>query len=113
MDYRRMYDSEFVASWDLEDDVTVTIDKVVAGEVGGEGGRDKERKPILYFSDAKKPMVLNKTNAKAIVGITGSKDTDDWVGAKITLYVTTCEAFGDTVECIRVRPVKPAKAKAS
>ena len=110
-DYRKMFDSEYLANWDLDGDVTVEISKVVAGEVGGEQGRDKEHKPILYFKGAKKGMVLNKTNGKAIAGMYGT-DTDEWIGQSITLFSTTCDAFGDTVDCIRVRPQKPKVAAA-
>ena len=110
-DYRKMFDSDYLANWDLDGDVTVEISKVVAGEVGGEQGRDKERKPILYFKGATKGMVGNKTNCRIIAGMYGN-DTGEWVGRSITLFATTCDAFGDTVDCIRVRPIAPKVAAA-
>ena len=104
-DYRTMFDSDYVASWDLNGDVTVTIEKVEAGEVQNrEGG--KQRKPVIHFTEAKKPLVGNKTNCKTIAAMYGKK-TEDWKGKKITLYATTCEGFGDVLDCIRVRPEVP------
>jgi hypothetical protein len=50
-------------------------------------------------------MVMNKTNAKLIASHYGD-DTDNWTGKEITLYPTTCQAFGETVPCIRVRGKK-------
>ena len=104
-DYRKMFDSDYVASWYLDKDTTVTIDRVVAGQVEGQKG-EKQKRPIVYFKKTEKAMVLNKTNGKIIAGMYG-KDTDEWTGMKITLFATTCDAFGDTVDCIRVRPRVP------
>jgi hypothetical protein len=45
---------------------------------------------------------MNKTCARVIKKAFGP-ETDSWVGKRIELYPTTCESFGDVVECIRVR----------
>ena len=105
-DFRKMFDSEYLASWDLDGDTTVAIAKVVAGEVGGHQGNKKQKRPIVYFEGAKKGMVLNITNGKSIAGMYGN-DTDDWIGKQITLFVSTCEAFGEIVDCLRVRAGVP------
>lgn len=107
-DYRKMFDSEYLANWDLEDDTTVEISKVVAGEVGGQHGETKSKRPVIYFKSARKGMVLNKTNGKIIAGMYGNL-TEKWIGKSITLFVTQCEAFGETVDCIRVRPTVPKR----
>ena len=104
-DYRSLFDSDYLANWDLDKDTTVQITKVEVAEIASHNG-DKERRPLVYFKSAKKAMVLNKTNGKLIAGMYGP-NTDDWRGKRITLYPTTCEAFGDTVGCIRVRPKVP------
>lgn len=112
-DWRKYYDAEYIGSWDLEEgDVTVTVSRVTQGEL--KGNREKaEKKPVIEFSDAKKKMALNKTNGKIIASLYGN-DCSKWTGKKITLYRTTCDAFGATVECVRVRPQEPAaKLKAA
>lgn len=76
--------------------VTVTIDKVVMEDIGG------EHKPVLKFQGKDRGIVLNKTNANMIAEITGSTETDDWKGAKITLYPTKTDFQGSRVDCIRV-----------
>lgn len=100
--FRLLYKTDYVGAWDLKGDTEVTIDKVVESEelIGADG--KKEHKPIVYFKGATKKMVLGKTNAKSIGKVLGN-DTSDWAGKKITLYPTTCKAFGEVVECIRVR----------
>ena len=61
-------------------------------------------KPILRFKGTDKGLILNKTNARTI-GLTYGNEMDNWIDKKITLYATTCEAFGETVPCVRVRPM--------
>src|SRR5678816_1403114 len=81
--------------------VVVTIDRVEFEPVG----RDKEVKAVVYFVGKTKGVVLNKTNARKITEITGSALTEEWVGSAITIYPTETEFAGETVECIRVKPV--------
>lgn len=81
--------------------VTVRISHVEVEAMGR--GKDAETKPVVYFEGKSKGLVLNKTNAKRIVEITGSPDTDHWKGHAITLYATETEFQGETVDCIRVK----------
>lgn len=87
----------------------VTIDRVEVEPVG----RDREMKPVLYFKDKEKGVVLNKTNSNMIATLTGSRDTDDWSGCQIRIYATTTEFGGETVECIRVKGVGGAVRQAA
>lgn len=88
--------------------VTVTISHVEVEAMGR--GKDAETKPVVYFAGKSKGLVLNKTNAKRIVEITGSPDTDHWKGHAITLYATETEFQGETVDCIRVKTPGPKAA---
>jgi hypothetical protein len=106
VDYRAMFDRDYIGSWDLGGkDITVTISKVSAGELTAQGGR-KSKKPIVWFAGKEKGLVLNKTNAKAIAGMDGT-DTRQWVGKLVTIYPTTTSMGSETVDCIRVRPRVP------
>lgn len=106
-DYRGMFDREYIGAWDLPPnrDVTVTIERVKAGQLTTQGGRTA-KKPIVYFEKREKGFVLNKTNAKTIAGMYGN-DTTKWVGQRIAIYATTTSMGSETVECIRVRPKAP------
>jgi hypothetical protein len=104
-------DRDYLFAFDLNGkDVTLTIDRVVGGEIVGPGGK-KSKKPLCYFREGreKKPLGLNSTNCKAIAALYGN-DTDGWVGKRITLFPTTTQMGGETVDCIRVRPRAPADA---
>jgi hypothetical protein len=81
---------------------------VHGGELVGPGGK-KSKKPLCYFRNVPKPLGLNATNCKTIAALYGN-DTDGWVGKRITLYPTTTQMGGETVECVRVRPRVPPAA---
>lgn len=93
-----MFPSDYLASWDIEKNTPVVIKEVVAGKVG----KEKEDCWLMYFDGAAKALVLNKTNARIIAGLHGV-EMGDWAGKKVTLFVDQCDAFGKTVDCIRVK----------
>lgn len=104
-------DRIYLFAFDLQGkDVTLTIENVTAGELTANGGR-KSKKPLCHFKEGKekKPLALNATNCKAIANLYGN-DTAGWIGKRITIYPTTTEMAGETVECIRVRPAVPKEA---
>lgn len=98
--------SGFLEAEDLPDgrDIEVTIESVrLPGK--DDKGRDGRLldKPIVRLAKVKKEWVLNKTNARAIRRLYGN-ETENWHGQPITVYRTTCAAFGDAnTPCIRVR----------
>lgn len=105
--WKSMMDKEFIYAFDLKGrDVTVTIERVTAGEL--KNGNKKSKKPLCFFRESKdkRSLALNATNCKVIAKLYGN-DTDEWRGKRVTLYPTTTEMAGETVECIRVRPRAP------
>lgn len=103
MNVNTAFPSKTLKASDLNgSNVSVTISHVEIEKMGS------DNKPVVYFEGKQKGLVLNKTNAKRIVEITGSSETEDWKGYVIVLYPTETEFQGDTVECIRIK--KPAQA---
>lgn len=111
--WKSMLDRDYIYAFDLQGrDVTVTIDRVVAGTLVGDGGR-KSKKPVCYFVGKEKPLALNSTNCKTIAALYGN-DVENWKGKRITLYPTVTQFGGEERECIRVRPQAPTgKGKAA
>jgi hypothetical protein len=108
------FPSRFVKAADLpQGGKVVRIDRLEMEEVGQ--GKDKEIKPVLYFKNATKVLVLNSTNDEQIGKLLGSDDDRDWGGGKICLYPTVTKFGKDMVDCIRIRAVdgeaKEAKTK--
>lgn len=98
--------SKYVANFELDGkDVTVTISRVQGEEIIGEDG-EKAKKPVIYFSDWPKPLVIGKRVAKTIWGMYGT-DPKAWVGKRITLFPTKEKAFGEMHDVVRVRKVVP------
>lgn len=117
MDYRKMYDDkEHLYAFDLDGypagrdgrpERTLEIAGVSRGELTGEKNR-KTKKPMVSFVGEVKKLALNKTNGRAVAALYGT-DTDAWVGERITIFATTTEFGGETVDCIRVRPQRPER----
>ena len=106
-DYRTMFDSEWVRAWDLGGRaLTVTIVKVAAGVLENQKARKKDKKPVVWFKGAQKPLALNKTNAKTIAQLYGN-DTTAWIGKTITIYPTRTQFGNEEVDCIRIKPEMP------
>ena len=89
------------------EDVTVQIDFVVREVITGTGGK-KEECSVAHLKNGVKPFILNATNSKTIAKLYGPY-IEDWAGKKITLFASTAKLAGDTVECLRIRPVVAAK----
>ena len=94
-----------------EGGLIVTIDGVEMAELGQ--GKDKETKPVVSFKELEKGLVCNKTNCNTIHKLTGSDDTDNWVGHKIKLITLEVDFQGTMTNAIRVstKPVKAAPKK--
>lgn len=105
--YKTFFDpGEFLECADLAGrDVVVEIESVSQGTLG-RGGKES-KKPVIKMTGKKKKFALNKTNGKIIASLYGP-DVSLWKGKLLTLYGTTTQFGGETVECIRVRPVAPS-----
>lgn len=107
-DFRSMYDSNFLYAFDLKGrDVTVTIKEVKAVKVTN-AQKKEQKKPLVTFKESHdaRGLVLCKTNGKTIAAMYGN-DTDVWPGKRVTLFAAMVDAFGATVEAIRIRPMVP------
>ena len=110
--WRDFFESEYLASWDLDGDTVVAFSKFRYEEVTGEKGR-KDKCLVAYFEDYDKGMIVNVTNSKTISQLLGSIYPIDWIGKKITLFVddNVKSKGGEIVSGIRVRPTIPVKAR--
>jgi hypothetical protein len=107
VDYRKMFDSKYIGSWDLpkDRDAVVKVSKVEAGELVAEGNK-KSRKPVVSFQGKQRKLALNKTNARIMHKLFGP-DTTTWIGKVIAIYPTTTKFGRETVDCVRIRPRLP------
>jgi hypothetical protein len=111
-DIRAFYDSSVLRVWHLGGKQrTFKINKVQ--RITTEFRNETKQRAVLTLIDrdgvVQLPLELNPTNRKTIQQLYGTKPSA-WVGQFITLYPTTTEMAGATVDCIRVRPTVPGKA---
>lgn len=116
-DVRSMVDRDYLGAWDLVDnegspreytlEIVETKPKKLRSRNKETGKMDLKTVPVVRFARAEKGLVLSaKINRETVIDLYGP-DTRAWVGKKLTLYATKTQAFGKTVDCIRIRPVAP------
>jgi hypothetical protein len=74
-----------------------------------EVGQEKRKKPVLYFEDGVKPLVMNLVNFETIEAAFG--DSNDWPGHKIRIFCAQTTFGGKRVDGIRVEPIVPKPAR--
>ena len=109
--WKLLMNPDYVGAYWLPEgqDVTVVIDYVVREMITGTGGK-KEECTVAHLKGGVKPFILNATNSKSIAKLYGNY-IEDWAGKPITLFASTARLAGDTVECLRIRPVVAERAK--
>lgn len=98
------FPSEYICAADLQGrDVSITIASVTKEDLQRVGTSERESKWVMRFKERPKKLVMNKTNAKSIARALADSEMNNWAGKRITLYPSRCQAFGKTVDCVRVR----------
>ncbi len=100
-----VFPSEFLKASDLHDrQHTVVMDHVEIRKVGD------DTKPVLFFANRNKGLVLNKVNSNNIALVYGD-ETDDWTGQELVIYPTMVDYQGRSVPAIRVKAqrLRPAR----
>lgn len=112
MNTAELKQSKFLKKEDVGTGVLVTIRDCTQENVSLPGA-DPELKWTLHFDELDKPMVLNATCGALIQAITGSPESDDWIGKRIVLFSDPTIMFqGRVVGGIRVRAPKGKAAQA-
>ena len=102
MDYRALFKGEYISAAEFGDRrPTMTIAKVELCKLEQEDGRQKD-KGIIRFRETDRGWVLNRTNAECIAAMFG-RETNDWVGKRVTLFSTPVKFGGKTEPGIRVK----------
>lgn len=100
MNLNEMYPSRFLKAADVEQGLTLTISHVMMETMGMPG--DQQEKPVVYFTDDLRGLVLNKTNA-GIIGEMYGPDTDAWVGQQLQLRKDVVAFQGKMTPTVRVQ----------
>jgi len=99
--------SRFLKAADLDKEKKFRISKVTAEALGQ--GDNKERKPIVWFTNEERGLVLNKTNLRALQGAFGD-NMEAWAGKIIVIFPTMADMRGKLTPALRVRIPPPKQA---
>lgn len=107
--FRKLRNPNYIGSYELmtggePKDLDVEIIRATKENV--QNGDKSEQAMVIYLKN-QKPFIINSTNAKSISSALGSPYIEDWVGKRITLYVSRIKAFGDWHDALRVRKDAP------
>lgn len=113
-DIRAFYDSVVLRVWHLGGKPRTFKIAQKPQQIVTEFRNETRTRAVLTLVDrdgvVQLPFELNPTNRKTISQLYGTKPSA-WAGKFITLYPTTTEMAGQTVDCIRVRPTVPGSEK--
>lgn len=107
--WKKLTSPDYLGAYSVLDaghDLILTIKSVSEELVCGADGK-KEQCVVARFYEPEKPMILNKTNMKAIEKLYSTPFIEEWTGKKIQVYSARVKAFGDTVDALRIRPTVP------
>lgn len=93
----------------LKGDELIGCDDLELTVAGVEVKEYEDGKAILVsFNEIEQKFrISNQINKTMMVEVTGSKNTDDWIGKPVTLYGTRDQYGGKTYNVVRVRPPAP------
>lgn len=109
--WKKHFNYDYIGVYSLVEgqDLILTIQSISNEDVTGANGK-KEKCCVVKFSDHKKDMILNRTNAKTIEAIYKTPYVEEWKGKKIQLFRETgIRAFGSVTDGLRIRPFAPKK----
>ena len=106
MNVNDLKSSKFLSKADVEPPVLVTIVSCEEMNVALES-QAPELKWTLNFKELDKPLVLNVTNGQLLAAITGSEESEDWIGKTVVLYNDKTVSYaGEITGGIRIRASK-------
>lgn len=102
-----LYPRRYATGHDLDGKAyTLTISHVQLEEMRPNRNAPAELKPVLYFENSEKGVIMSRTMAYQVAGVVGSEETDDWTGKRITIYPKPMMVAGKQRVGIRARAPK-------
>jgi hypothetical protein len=83
--YKTYGDSTYLRKEDFPKPEIFTIVEAREEKVTPPGGKPKV-KPVLYFDETDKGLVLNQANGDVLFEMTGQDDPEKWVGTRVEVF---------------------------
>ena len=106
--WKKTFNKDYLGAHDLDDgkDLIAVVDHTEVREVKDTSGNTSKCN-VAVFKGSVKPMILNVTNCKAMKVFAASNYIEDWKDIPVQLYAKEVQAFGESVEALRIRPKQP------
>jgi hypothetical protein len=101
MDVNTLFPSKYLKADDATPPITLTVKRVSWERMKDQDGNEED-KPVIWFNEEEKGMVLNRTNANTLTALFGS-ETDRWTGQRVVLGTEMVTAFGATKPALRFK----------
>lgn len=105
--WKKLTNPDYIGAYSLQPGEEKIVQIVSVGRKMVKGTDGKETECTVAVLKNEKPFILNKTNCKTLTKVAGTPFIERWANMKVTVYVDAVKAFGDVVDALRVRPVKP------
>jgi hypothetical protein len=106
-----MFPARYLKAGDFPTPIILTIERVDWEKMHDSDG-DEVEKPVLYFKEFQKGLVLNKTNCDIIRKMYGD-ESDNWNGKRVTVIAVKVTAFNKVVDALRFDEKLPGSPKSS
>jgi hypothetical protein len=105
--WKKLTNPNYLGTYALDgEDIVATIKNIGLEIV--QNAQGKEECVVCHFLEKDlKPMIMNKTNLKAIEKVAGTPDIEKWPGIRIQVGSEKVAAFGTVTDALRVREFKP------
>jgi hypothetical protein len=102
-----LFPSNYLRAADIQGEQIFTIKAVEVEMLKNKDTKKDEPKPILYFEEAEKGIVLNKTNKNTLEQLFSTTIIADLIGKRVILHTPDVEGFGKVAPAIRIKAQKP------
>lgn len=104
-----LFPSRFLKGSDLAGlEVPVTIHKVLMEKAYNRKTNKEEQVLVVYFAGKQKGVIVKKERCSDIAAITGSDDTDGWIGKKLIMFTQKRKMKDGIADVIRFKEDKNA-----
>jgi hypothetical protein len=107
-----LFPSKYLRASDIQGEQVFTIKSLTIETLKNKDTQKDEPKAILYFNEAEKGIVLNKTNKNTLEQLYGNVIAD-LIGKRVILHTPDVEGFGKVAPAIRIKAQRPPADKAA
>ena len=109
MDLKKIMNTDYLGSWDFKENEikTLNIKIVEQRKVFNPTSNKEELSLVMFFNNYPLGMFVNVTNAKMLIKLFGTSETDNYKGKNISLKTTKIRVKGETIDAVRIADKLP------